>query len=65
MLAILWGFRRVRPAPLNRRFRHRQIASGTLMAFLHGTNDAQKTMGVIALALDSTHHIDSDSTSPG
>ena len=29
------------------------------MAFLHGTNDAQKTMGVIALALYSTHHISS------
>ena len=59
MLAILWGFRRIRPAPLNRSFRHLQIASGSLMAFLHGTNDAQKTMGVIALALYSTHHIDS------
>ncbi len=59
MLAILWGFRRTRPAPLNRSFRHLQIASGSLMAFLHGTNDAQKTMGVIALALYSTHHIDS------
>jgi PiT family inorganic phosphate transporter len=59
MLAILWGFRRVRPAPLTRSFRHLQIASGSLMAFLHGTNDAQKTMGVIALALYSTHHISS------
>ncbi len=59
VLAILWGFRTVRPAPLTRSFRHLQIASGTLMAFLHGTNDAQKTMGVIALALYSTHHIDS------
>jgi inorganic phosphate transporter, PiT family len=57
MLVILWGFRRVRPAPLNRGFRVAQIASGSLMAFLHGTNDAQKTMGVIALALFSTHHI--------
>ena len=43
----------------DRSFRHLQIASGTLMAFLHGTNDAQKTMGVIALALYSTHHISS------
>ncbi|MGN6378112.1 MAG: inorganic phosphate transporter [Gaiellales bacterium] len=59
MLAIIWGFRRVRPAPLNRGFRGLQIASGSLMAFLHGTNDAQKTMGVIALALFTTHHIDS------
>ena len=59
MLVILWAFRRVRPAPLNRGFRVAQIASGSLMAFLHGTNDAQKTMGVIALALLSTHHISS------
>ncbi|HEY0388944.1 MAG TPA: anion permease [Gaiellales bacterium] len=51
MLAILWTFRRARPGPLNRGFRAAQIASGSLMAFLHGTNDAQKTMGVIALAL--------------
>ena len=51
ILAIMWGFRRVRPAPLQRGFRHAQIASGSLMAFLHGTNDAQKTMGVITLAL--------------
>jgi PiT family inorganic phosphate transporter len=59
MVAILWAFRRMRPAPLNRSFRRLQIASGSLMAFLHGTNDAQKTMGVIALALYSTHHISS------
>jgi inorganic phosphate transporter, PiT family len=59
MLAILWGFRRVRPGPLNRGFRVAQIVSGSLMAFLHGTNDAQKTMGVIALALLTTHHISS------
>ncbi len=59
MVAILSAFRRLRPAPLNRIFRHSQIVSGSLMAFLHGTNDAQKTMGVIALALYSTHHISS------
>ncbi|MDX6495029.1 MAG: inorganic phosphate transporter, PiT family [Gaiellales bacterium] len=51
ILVIMWGLRRSRPAPLNRGFRYAQIASGSLMAFLHGTNDAQKTMGVITLAL--------------
>src|SRR5204863_2593088 len=35
----------------NRCFRLGQLASGTFMAFTHGANDAQKTMGVIALAL--------------
>jgi inorganic phosphate transporter, PiT family len=59
MLVILWGFRRVRPAPLNRSFRVLQVGSGSLMAFLHGTNDAQKTMGVMALALYTTGHISS------
>jgi PiT family inorganic phosphate transporter len=51
ILVIMWGLRRSRPAPLNRGFRYAQIASGSLMAFLHSTNDAQKTMGVITLAL--------------
>src|SRR5207249_11674069 len=35
----------------NRTFRLGQLASGTFVAFTHGANDAQKTMGVIALAL--------------
>jgi inorganic phosphate transporter, PiT family len=51
ILVIMWVLRRMRPAPLHRSFRHAQVASGSLMAFLHGTNDAQKTMGVISLAL--------------
>ena len=51
MVVILWVFVRVRPAPLNRGFRILQIASGSFLAFAHGTNDAQKTMGVITLAL--------------
>ena len=56
MIAILWLFRRVRPGPMNRGFRALQIVSGSFMAFAHGTNDAQKTMGVIALALYASHH---------
>jgi PiT family inorganic phosphate transporter len=51
MLAILWAFRRARPGPLNRSFRVLQIGSGAAMALGHGLNDAQKTMGVIALAM--------------
>jgi PiT family inorganic phosphate transporter len=50
-LAILWGFRRARPRPVNRLFRRLQVISAALVALTHGTNDAQKTMGVIALAL--------------
>jgi len=40
-----------RPGPVTRGFRLGQIVSGGLLALAHGTNDAQKTMGIIALAL--------------
>jgi PiT family inorganic phosphate transporter len=40
-----------RPGPVTRGFRLGQVMSGSLLALAHGTNDAQKTMGVIALAL--------------
>jgi PiT family inorganic phosphate transporter len=53
-LAIVIAYRVVgaqRPGPVNRGFRLGQIASGGLLALAHGTNDAQKTMGVITLAL--------------
>ncbi|CAN5569169.1 inorganic phosphate transporter [soil metagenome] len=42
---------RQRPGPVTRGFKLAQIASGGMLALAHGTNDAQKTMGVIALAL--------------
>jgi PiT family inorganic phosphate transporter len=42
---------RQRPGPVTRGFRLGQVVSGGLLALAHGTNDAQKTMGVIALAL--------------
>jgi PiT family inorganic phosphate transporter len=42
---------RERPGPVTRGFRLGQVLSGGLLALAHGTNDAQKTMGVIALAL--------------
>jgi inorganic phosphate transporter, PiT family len=48
---IYWIFFRVQPGVANRGFRLGQLASGTWVAFTHGANDAQKTMGVIALAL--------------
>ncbi len=51
LLALLWLLRRAAPGPANRGFRLGQLASGTFVAFSHGANDAQKTMGVIALAL--------------
>ncbi|HUK65142.1 MAG TPA: inorganic phosphate transporter, partial [Dongiaceae bacterium] len=51
MLALLWIFRHAHPQPVQRRFRIAQLASASVMAFSHGSNDAQKTMGVITLAL--------------
>jgi len=42
---------RLRPRPVTSGFRGGQVISGGLLALAHGTNDAQKTMGVIALAL--------------
>jgi PiT family inorganic phosphate transporter len=42
---------RQRPGPVTRGFRFGQVMSGGLLALAHGTNDAQKTMGVITLAL--------------
>ena len=44
-------FHRLTPGVANRGFRTGQLFSGTWVAFTHGANDAQKTMGVIALAL--------------
>ena len=41
-------------------FRWGQIATASLVALAHGTNDAQKTMGVIALALITTGHLGGD-----
>jgi PiT family inorganic phosphate transporter len=57
MLLILWVIRRRSPTRVNRVFRRAQIVSGSFVAFTHGTNDAQKTMGIIALALVVSGHL--------
>jgi PiT family inorganic phosphate transporter len=51
MTAILWAFRRRNPGRVNRGFRIAQTLSAAAMALGHGLQDAQKTMGVITLAL--------------
>jgi PiT family inorganic phosphate transporter len=48
---------RLRPGAVGRGFRLGEIASGGLLALSHGTNDAQKTMGVITLALIANGNI--------
>lgn len=57
MLALLWVFRRANALRANRGFRYGQIVSAATMAFGHGTQDAQKTMGVIALTLVVSGHL--------
>jgi inorganic phosphate transporter, PiT family len=59
LLLIYWVFQWMTPGVANRSFRLGQLASGTWVAFTHGANDAQKTMGVIALALYAHGSIDS------
>ena len=56
MTGILWIIRKRAPGTVNRLFRRLQLISGGFVAFTHGTNDAQKTMGVITLALIVSHH---------
>src|SRR4051812_7192866 len=57
LIAIYWLLVWITPGVANRTFRLGQLASGTWVAFTHGANDAQKTMGVIALALFESGHI--------
>ncbi|MBA3687372.1 MAG: inorganic phosphate transporter [Chloroflexi bacterium] len=51
MVLIFNLFRRAHPKTMNDRFRRLQVLSAAFMAFSHGSNDAQKTMGVMTLAL--------------
>jgi inorganic phosphate transporter, PiT family len=51
MVLIFNVFRRAGPKTMNDRFRRLQLLSAAYMAFSHGSNDAQKTMGVMTLAL--------------
>ncbi|MDX6669251.1 MAG: inorganic phosphate transporter, PiT family [Solirubrobacteraceae bacterium] len=66
-LGILIAYRivgRLRPGPVNRGFRVGQLVSGGLLALAHGTNDAQKTMGVITLALIANGDLPKSSSVP-
>ena len=63
MIVILNVFVRANPRHMNDRFRKLQIISATYMALAHGSNDAQKTMGIMTLALFSAKAIP-DNTVP-
>jgi inorganic phosphate transporter, PiT family len=51
MVAIVWACRGRSPSRLSWAFRRLQVASAGFMALSHGSNDAQKTMGIIAMSL--------------
>jgi len=54
MLAASWIARRQTPARVDRWFRRLQLVSASIFSYSHGTNDAQKVMGVIAVVLYGT-----------
>jgi PiT family inorganic phosphate transporter len=58
MVIIYRVFFSAPPGVAHRGFRYGQLVTGTWVAFTHGANDAQKTMGVIALALVANGNID-------
>jgi PiT family inorganic phosphate transporter len=51
MMAVYWGFKDFSPKKMDRWFRHAQLVSSALFSYSHGSNDAQKTMGIITGAL--------------
>ena len=51
MVAVYWLFRSQTPAQMDRHFRRYQLLSAALFSCAHGTNDAQKTMGIITAVL--------------
>ena len=64
MLAVAWIFVRATPKKTDRWFRRLQLISSALYSLGHGSNDAQKTMGIIWLLLISTNMLDAGATAP-
>lgn len=57
MVFLIWLFRRSAPSLVSTLFGRLQILSAAYMAFSHGSNDAQKTMGIITMALVSYYKL--------
>jgi PiT family inorganic phosphate transporter len=57
MTAIMWVFRWVPPSRVDRWFRRAQLVSAAFFSLMHGANDAQKTMGIIAGVLFAAGYI--------
>src|SRR6478672_6722938 len=64
MVAVSWIFRRVPYGTVDRWFRRAQLGSAAAFSLSHGSNDAQKTMGIIAGLLVANQKLFSDATSP-
>ena len=60
MIAVLWLFEKSSPYPTERRFNKLQFVSSSLYSLGHGGNDAQKTMGIIAVLLYANGYIQGD-----
>jgi inorganic phosphate transporter, PiT family len=60
MVITLWSMRSVRPSRVDGLFRRMQLISAAAYSLGHGTNDAQKTMGIIAILLFSAGYLGSD-----
>jgi PiT family inorganic phosphate transporter len=60
IIHIYWLVGGLRPGPVNRGYRLGQIVSGSMFSLAHGTNDAQKTMGIITLALIAHGNLPAD-----
>src|SRR5437016_10468346 len=57
MIIIYWLFRKSTPAKMDKYFRKLQLLSAAAFSFAHGSNDAQKTMGIIAAVLFSARYL--------
>jgi PiT family inorganic phosphate transporter len=57
MILVYWLFRKSTPAKMDTYFRKLQLVSAAAFSFAHGSNDAQKTMGIIAAVLYSAKYL--------
>ncbi len=64
MTAVFWIFRRFSPSRVDKYFRFLQLVSSSLFSLAHGSNDAQKTMGIIMAALVTGGYLDAASDIP-
>jgi len=60
MVSVFWIFRQARPSRVDGLFRRLQLVSAAAYSLGHGTNDAQKTMGIIAILLFSAGYLGSE-----